>query len=162
VAREVTPREFADALRKATEHIKPGGKAMADGMAEYLVDRIRNRTLTIVSHGSQEYHVARAGAPPARGSGNLARHTFARPAHSGLRSTAWVENDSEYGRILEFGCVITPKAGKAMHWVDSRGSWFHTVLRVPPHPYIEPTVREAKADQEVLEAGIEAFLPYDP
>jgi hypothetical protein len=84
-------------------------------------------------------------------------------AHGGMRTSAMVGNSSDYGRILEFGCVITPVSGlKFMHWKDSGGSWYHTMLVVQPHPYLAPSTEDVIRDGSLQDAAIDAFIPFDP
>jgi phage gpG-like protein len=139
-----------------------GAKPAADAMARYLVERARNDTLARTTHPAGAWHHTKAGEPPARASGNLARHMFYKPASAGVRASAIVGNDAEYSRILEFGCVITPVNRKFMHWRDSGGSWYHKVLVVPPHPYVSTTTEEAMRDGGLHDAFVDAFEPYDP
>ena len=136
--------------------------AVATAMAKYIAERARDVTLQRASHGPGEYYKARPGAPPARASGNLARSMFFKPASGGLRATAYAGNSADYSRILEFGCVVTPQKGKAMHWVDSGGSWFHTELHIPPHPFLGPATEEALQGKDLHDVAIDAFMPYDP
>jgi hypothetical protein len=131
-------------------------------MARYLVERARNDTLLRSSHAKGSWHRTKGGEPPARASGNLARHMFYKPASAGIRATAVLGNDAEHSRILEFGCVITPVNKKFLHWTDSGGSWYHKFLVVPPHPFVSTTTDEAIRDGELRNAAVEAFAPYDP
>src|SRR5215472_4717171 len=136
--------------------------AVATAMAKYIRDRVRNDTLQRTRHNPGEWYRQRPGEPPARASGALIEAMFYKPAYGGLRATALVGNKSPYGRILEYGCVIQPVNKKFMHWVDSGGSWYHTILVVPAHPYLSTTVDEAIDDGGLRDAAIEAFIPYDP
>lgn len=139
-----------------------GARPVAQAMARYIRDRTANVTLQRSSHGSQEYHRAKPNRPPARATGALSKAMQTKPAHEGIRATAYVMNRIEYGRILEYGCFITPKHGEFLHWIDSAGSWYHDILIVPPHPFLGPTTEEAIRDNELQDAAIEAFRPYDP
>ena len=77
---------------------------------------------------------------------------YSKPAYGGIRATAMVGNDSDYGRILEYGCVITPKNGVYLGWQDTgrpdnpSGIWRHRSVNLPPHPYLRPTTDEAIED----------------
>jgi phage gpG-like protein len=136
---------------------------MATAMAKYIMERTRDQTLRRRSHGPGQYYRHHLkGDPPAYASGRLARAMWYTPASGGLVASALVGNRSEYGRILEFGCVITPVNKKKMHWVDSAGSWYHDYLEVPAHPFLSRTVADAIADGSLTRVAIEAFLPYDP
>ena len=93
---------------------------------------------------------------------------YFRPAYGGIRATALAGNDSDYGRILEFGCVITPKNGVYLGWKDSgrpdnpSGIWRHRSVVVPRHPYLSTTTNEAIADGSLQQVAVDAFRPYDP
>jgi hypothetical protein len=113
-------------------------------------------------HQKGEWYRQRPGEPPARASGALAQAMYFKPASGGLRATALVGNDAPYSRILEFGCVITPVNRKFMHWTDSGGSWYHTILVVPRHPFLSTTTDEAIEDGSLRQVAIDAFEPYDP
>jgi hypothetical protein len=139
-----------------------GAAAAATRMAEYIAWRTSNVTLRRYLHAPGEWYGARPGEPPAFASGALAESIYYIPAHDGLRTSAIVTTDLEYSRILEFGCVITPKDHKFMHWVDSRGSWYHPFLEVPEHPYLSSTTEEAINDGSLQEEVIEEFRKYDP
>jgi phage gpG-like protein len=158
----ITPEANVVYLEGVERLARQGAQAVANAMAKYIAERTRDVTLQRASHGPGEYYKARPGAPPARASGNLARSMFWKPASGGLRSTALVGNSAPYARILEFGCVVTPQKGKAMHWVDSEGSWFHTELKIPPHPYLGTTTEEALQSKDLHDIAIAAFEPYDP
>ena len=62
--------------------------------------------------------------------------------------------------------MLKPTSGKAMHWGDSKGSWYHARLpasgEFPAHPFLEPTVQEAIDDGSLTRVAIAAFRPYDP
>lgn len=158
----VTPPENIVFLEGVLAKAKLGAAAAATAMARFIAERTANDTLRRTSHPSGEWHRARPGEPPAMASGNLADSMFFVPASGGLRASSLVGNSAEYSRILEFGHDLAPPTKHFMHWVDSGGSWYHTFLRVPPHPYLEPTVEESIDDGSLREAAIEAFRPYDP
>jgi hypothetical protein len=158
----VTPEEHLKYLEDALRLAEKGAQAAATAMAKYIAERTAEVTLRRYFHAPGEWYGGRPGEPPAYASGNLAEKMFYKPAYSGLRATAMVGNSAEYSRILEFGCVITPKDHDFMHWEDSRGSWYHPVLVVPPHPYLSTTTEEAIDDGELQEVAIEAFREFDP
>jgi hypothetical protein len=158
----VTPEENIRYLQEALELAKRGSEAIANAMAEYIVWRTREITLRRTFHAPGEWYSQRPGEPPAYASGKLAEGMFYKPASSGFRATALVGNKVEYSRILEFGCVVTPRHNKYMHWTDSRGSWYHEFLVVPEHPFLTPTIEEAIDDDSLLEIAIETFKDYDP
>jgi hypothetical protein len=158
----VTPEENLAYLERAFSRIEEGAVAAATAMAKYIRDRARNDTLQRTRHQPGEWYRQRPGEPPARASGALIRDMFFKPASGGLRATAVTGNKSEYGRILEFGCVVVPVNHRYMHWTDSGGSWYHTVLVVPAHPYLSVTTDEAIADGSLQQAAIDAFEPFDP
>jgi hypothetical protein len=160
----VTPRENVEVWEAIVDRAKRGAGPAATAMAKYLADRARYDTLSRSSHGSGAWHQTKAGEPPAYASGKLSRGMFYVPAHSGYApsATAWVRNSVEYSRILEFGCVIQPTNKKFLHWTDSGGSWYHTFLVVPPHPFLEPTVDESIDDGSLRDAAVDGFEPYDP
>lgn len=149
---------LAEAIRIAEQ----GAAAAATAMARYIARRTAEDTLRRSSHSPGEWYRQRPGEPPAYASGNLARSMYYRPASGGLRATALVGNKADYSRILEFGCVIYPVSKKYLHWKDSGGSWYHTLLVVPAHPFLSTTVEEAIDDGSLQEVAIEAFRVYDP
>jgi hypothetical protein len=158
----MTPEEHLAWLKEAFSHVREGANVGANAMAKYIRDRARNDTLQRSRHQKGEWYRQRPGEPPARASGALIKAMYFKPASGGIRATALAGNDSDYGRILEFGCVIVPVNRKFMHWTDSGGSWYHTMLVVPAHPYLSTTTNEAIADGSLRQVAIDAFRPYDP
>lgn len=158
----ITPAENVVYLEHVLARARLGAGPVATAMAKYIADRTATDMLQRHFHGPQEYHRARGNRPPSYGSGTLSKGMEFRPAHDGIRSTALVRNRVEYARILEFGCVITPKHNRYMHWVDTAGSWYHEFLEVHPHPFLGPTTDEAINDGGLRDAAIAAFEPYDP
>lgn len=158
----MTPEENIAYLRYLLDLAMLGAQATATRMAEYIAWRTREITLRTYIHAPGEWYGARPGEPPAYASGALAESLYFIPAFSGLRATATVQTDLDYSRILEFGCVITPKDKKFMHWVDSRGSWYHPLLVVPEHPYLSATTDDAIHDGSLQEEAIKKFREYDP
>ena len=141
---------------------KKGAQAAATAMAKYIAERTAQDTLRRTMHAPGEWYNQKAGEPPAYASGNLAESMFYRSAHDGLRTSAMVGNSADYSRILEFGCVIVPRAKKKLHWADSGGFWYHDFLELPEHPFLSRTTDEAIEDESLREEAIEAFRPYDP
>ena len=165
----MTPEEYLAWLDAAISRMELGAAVMADAMAEHIRQRTADDTLRRTTHAPGAYHKAAPGAPPAYASGTLARNMFTEPspASRGLRATAWVGNRDRKAKLLEFGgCVLKPTSGRAMHWVDSEGSWYHARLPesgvYPAHPYLQPTVAEAIDDGSLTRVAIAAFRPYDP
>jgi hypothetical protein len=159
-----TPEENLAYLEAVATTARRGSAAAATAMARYISDRAANRTLARASHSEGSWHRTKGGEPPARGSGKLAKGMIYVPASQGTveRATAYVKNTVNYSRILEFGCVIQPTSKKFLHWVDSGGSWYHTFLISPPHPFVEPTTDEAIDDGDLQDEAVEAFIEYDP
>ena len=77
-----------------------GAAASATAMAKYIRDRVPNDTAAVVPPAGR-VNRQKPGRPPARGSGALANAYVLKPAYGGIRATALVGNDSDYGRILE-------------------------------------------------------------
>ena len=155
-------------LEAVQAHARGGAPAVATAMAKYIRDRARNDTLQRTRHPPGAYHRQRPGEPPAMGSGELIRAMYYKPAYGDLRATALAGNDSDHGRIHEFGCVITPKSGPHLGWKDSgrpdnpSGIWRHRFVREKPHPFLSVTTNEAIADGSLQRVAIEAARPYDP
>jgi hypothetical protein len=158
----VTPEQNLAYLRYLLSLVTQGAQATANAMAEYIRWRTAEITLRTYFHAPGEWYGARPGEPPAYGSGTLARSLYVIPAYSGLVTSAIVQTDLDYSRILEFGCVVEPKDHKFMHWVDSRGSWYHPLLVVPEHPYLSSTTDDSILDDSLQEEAIEIFEEYDP
>ncbi len=158
----VTPEQNLERLIWLLELAMKGAPATANRMAEYIRWRTAEITLRTYFHAPGEWYGSRPGEPPAYASGTLARSLYVIPAYGGLRATATVQTDLDYSRILEFGCVVTPKDKKFMHWVDSRGSWYHPLLVVPEHPYLSSTTDDSIYDHSLQEEAIEEFILYDP
>lgn len=158
----VTPEQNIEYLRYLLNLVMGGAEATANAMAEYIRWRVAEITLRTYFHAPGEWYGARPGEPPAYASGALARSMYVIPAYGGLRATATVQTDLDYSRILEFGCVVTPKDKKFMHWVDSRGSWYHPMLVVPEHPYLSRTTDDSIYDESLQEEAIEIFREFDP
>lgn len=158
----VTPEENLETWIKilALAHLAP--QAAAIGMAKYVVWRTREITLRETTHAPGAYNRQQPGKPPAYGSGNLAKGMYATAASKGLRSSVLVGNKVPYSRILEFGCFVTPAYRRKMNWSDSAGRWYHDILEVKEHPFLEPTVRDAIEDGSLRDAAIDGFRPYDP
>jgi hypothetical protein len=147
-------------MRKA----EGGAAAVANAMAAYIAERVAQDTLTRNTNPPGTYNKARPGAPPSYGSGKLAKSMYSTPASGGLRATAIAGSNDKRARLFEHGgCVLKSTSRKVMHWVDSGGSWFHSVLRVDSdHPFLGPTTEEALDDGELRRIAIEAGRPYDP
>lgn len=161
----ITPEANVAYLEAVLAKAKLGAQATANAMARYIAERAAADTLTRNRHAPGAYHKARPGAPPSMASGSLAKAMFWTQASGGLRATAIVGNDDKRARVLEFGgCVLQPRSRKVMHWTDSGGSWFHSVLTTErdQHPFVGPTTDEATDDGSLLAAAIEAFREYDP
>jgi hypothetical protein len=138
----------------------------ATAMAKHIAERAQKVTLARTKKPSGAWHRARPGEPPALSTGKLRDSMYYTPAISrGLRTFAWVGNDSDYSRILEFGCVVSALNKKRMHWKDSGSpdkGWFHGSLEIPPHPYLSPTTEEAVDDGSLRQAAVDEFRKYDP
>ena len=160
----ITPEANIAYLMGVEARARLGAAAAANAMAQYIAERTAADTLTRTVHAPGAYHVARPGAPPAYASGKLAKAMFWEPASGELRASAIVGNADRRARLLEFGgCVLRPTRGKVMHWTDSGGSWFHSVLRVDSeHPFLGPTTDEAIDDGELGRVARDAFREYDP
>ena len=165
----MTIDEYIAQMEQLIAKIDYGAAAMANAMAEHIADRVANDMLRRTTHSPGMYHKAAPGAPPASASGNLAKSTFTTPAPAsqGMRATALVGNNARYAKLLEHGgCVLKPTSGKVMHWIDSKGSWYHPRLpadgEFPAHPFLQPAVQEAIDDGSLTRVAMAAFLPYDP
>lgn len=158
----VTPEQNLEQLIRILELAMDGAQATANRMAEYIRWRTAEIKLRTYFHAPGEWYGSRPGEPPAYASGTLARSLYVIPAYSGLRATAIVQTDLDYSRILEFGCVVTPKDKKFMHWVDSRGSWYHPLLVVPEHPYLSSTTDDSIYDGSLRDEATEEFRKFDP
>jgi hypothetical protein len=163
----ITPEQNLALLIQIEARARLGAAAAANAMARYIADRTATDTLRRTTHAPGAYHKARPGAPPASASGTLAKSMYWTPASGGLRATAIAGNDARHAKLLEFGgCVLRPTGGRAMHWTDSGGSWFHTRLpadgEFPEHPFLGPTTEEAIDDGELRRVAIDEFRKYDP
>jgi hypothetical protein len=161
----VTLPEYIAWLERAIARMELGAPVVANAMAEYLADRTAYDTLRQATHAPGAYYKARPGAPPAYVTGSLARGMFVTPAAEspGSRATAVVGNSARHARLLEHGgCVLKPTQGKVMHWTDTGGSWYHSALEFPAHPFLRPTVQDAIDDGSLTQVARAAFLPYDP
>lgn len=143
-----------------------GAAPAATALAKHVADRAQKVTLRRMKKPSGAWHRARPGEPPSLSSGKLADNMFYIPARrGGTTAFAWIGNEADYARILEFGCTVSALNKARLHWKDSGSpikGWFHQVLEVPAHPYLSPTTEEAVDDGSLAEAGREAFRPYDP
>jgi hypothetical protein len=164
----VTPEENLTLFLEIEARARLGAQAAANAMAQYIADRAARDTLRRNKHSPGAYHKARPSAPPSSASGSLAKGMYTRPAAGGLRTSAYAGNSARHARLMEFGgCVLKPTSGKVMHWVDSRGSWYHSALpsgdsEFPEHPFLAPTTDEAIDDGELQRVAIDAFREYDP
>lgn len=159
----VTPQGNIAYLEKVLATARQGAPAVAEAMAKYISERVANETLTRTGHAPGAYYKAKPGAPPGSASGRLAKGMYYTPASGGVRASSYAGNSAEHARLLEFGgCVLKPRGRKVMHWVDSGGSWYHSVLYVPEHPYLGPTTEEAIDDGELARVARDAFREYDP
>jgi hypothetical protein len=162
----ITPEENAEMWAKLAETARRGVAPTATAMAKHIAERAQKVTLARTKKPSGAWHRARPGEPPALGTGKLRDAMYYLPAsRGGLRSFAWVGNDSDYARIMEFGCIVSVLNKKKLHWKDSGSpikGWFHDVLENPPHPYLSPTTEEAVDDGSLREAARDEFRKYDP
>jgi hypothetical protein len=158
----VTPRENLEYLIGVRDKAKLGAGPAATAMARHVAEYVANVTLRESSHPDGMWYRAGPGRPPAYASGNLSRSMYWTTAHTGLRTSAYVGNKADYSRILEFGCVIQPASKKFLHWTDTGGSWYHTFLVMPAHPFVEPGTDDTIRDGSLQSAAVEGFIPYDP
>ena len=165
----VSPRENLAELEAILARARLGAKATAEAMARYIAERTANDTLMRNTHGVGEYWKAAPGAPPASASGTLARSMYwTRGQGGGTRASAFAGSKDRRAKMMEHGCEpVRPTTGKVMHWTDSKGSWYHSVLPadesgMPEHPFLGPTTDEAIDDGELRRVAIEAFREYDP
>lgn len=164
----MTPEEDIGYLEGLLRTAEDGAQAAATAMARYIAWRTSEITLRRHIHAPGEFSPHHPGEPPAYASGALAESIFYVPAYAGLRTTALVSTDSPYSRILEFGCVVTPKKETHVAWHDTgrpdnpSGWWRHEIVEIHAHPFLGPTTDEAIADGELQRAAIEAFREYDP
>lgn len=158
----VTIAENIEILEAIRARVAVSAGPVATEMAKYIAERTRNDTLQRTKHPPGGWRRAKPGDPPASASGRLAAAMEHVPAHDGVRATAITRNEAEYARILEFGCRVVPHDHPFLHWIDSRGSWFHDFLDIPAHPFLGRTTDEALDDNGLLAAAIEAFKKYDP
>lgn len=155
--------DVTDFWKKARGIAEQGAVAAANAGAQYIQKRIQEDTLMRSQHPTNSWHETRDGDPPATASGKLIRETYWQSAFGNwARATAAVGNSADYGRILEFGCVIYPVNKKYLHWTDSGGSWYHTFLVVKEHPFIRTTMEESIDDGSLHEVMIDEFHKYDP
>jgi len=166
VSGEVSFEENIKLWQDVAKLAAQGAAPTATAMAKYIAERASRVTLRRTKKQSGAWHRARPGEPPALSTGKLADSMYWIPAtRGGLRAFAYVGNDADYSRILEFGCVVSALNSRKLHWKDSGSpikGWFHDVLEVPAHPYLSPTTQEAVDDGSLAEAGKEEFRKYDP
>jgi len=162
----ITPEENAEMWAKLAEVARQGVAPTATAMAKHIAERAQKVTLARTKKPSGAWHRARPGEPPALGTGKLRDAMYYKPAHRGsLRAFAWVGNDADYSRIMEFGCVVSAENKEKLHWKDSGSpikGWFHQRLENPPHPFLSPTTEEAVDDGSLRQAAIDEFRKYDP
>jgi hypothetical protein len=166
VSREISFEENVAWWQDVAKVARQGAAPTATAMARHIAERAQRVTLARTKKPSGAWHRARPGEPPALGTGKLRDAMYYIPAHKGtLRAFAWVGNSADYGRIMEFGCVVSALNKEQMHWKDSGSpvkGWFHKVLEVPPHPYLSPTTEEAVDDGSLRDAAKDEFRKYDP
>lgn len=158
-----TMEEMAQFWKDARRKAELGAAAAANAGAQYIQQRIREDVLMRSQHPTNSWHKTKDGEPPATASGKLIRDTYFKPAYGHwARASAWVGNSTDYGRILEFGCVIYPVSKKFLHWEDSGGSWYHEFLVLKAHPYIRTAMEESFDDRGLHDVMIDTFHEYDP
>lgn len=160
----MTFEEVIRYLEKVRDRAAQGGAPTANAMARHIAERTANDTLRRRRNAPGQYYKAKRGEPPSYGSGKLAKSMFWEPASGGLRASAIAGSEDKRAKLHEFGgCVLKPTSRKVMHWTDSGGSWYHSVLQVDEeHPFLRPTVEEAIDDSSLRQAAIDAFREYDP
>ncbi len=159
----MTPEENLAQWLAIEARARLGAAAAANAMARYIAERTRDETLGQKAHAPGGYYRAKRGAPPTSASGSLARGMYWRHAAAGgLRATASAGNSARHGRVLEFGCVLTPTSGTHLGWKDTGGIWRHRSVEVTEHPFLGPTTDDAIDDGELQRAAVEAFREYDP
>ena len=160
----ITPEESLRRLIAARKKAEGGAAAVANAMARHVAERTAQDTLRRRRHAPGVYYKAKPGEPPSYSSGTLANSMFWEPASGGLRASAIAGSADKRASMFESkGCVLKPTSKKVMHWTDSGGSWYHSVLRVQSeHPFLSLTVEETIADGSLRRAAIEAGAPYDP
>lgn len=163
-----TPEQYLAWLEAVEAKERMAAHAVAEAMAEFIAERIRNETLRRRRTAPGQYYKAKKGDPPAYGTGALARSIYTTTASgSALRAGAEVGSTDKRAALFEFGgCVLTERSRPVMKWHDSGGWWSHHRLPLsgtwPEHPFLRPTVEAAIDDGSLREAAIKAFIPYDP
>ena len=160
----ITFEENIRLLEQYRDNARRGAQAVANAMAKYIAGRAADETLTRRRSAPGTYYKAKRGEPPSYGTGTLAKSMYWEPASGGLRTSAVAGSRDLRARLFEFGgCVLRPTSKKVMHWTDSGGSWYHSVLRVDTeHPFLGPTTDEAIDDGSLRRVAIEAGREYDP
>jgi phage gpG-like protein len=134
--------------------------AAANAMAQTFQRELVNVTLRQTSHPAGTVTTAAPGQPPALVTGTLRRSAQTDPAQEGgTRATAAVRVSTVYARIQELGGVITVKRAKYLTFQYPAGRW-HQVksVRLPPRPYMAPTLHRLEEDGQLRDAGKQAAL----
>lgn len=136
----------------------PAVRAAADAMARGAVRQISDVTLRRLQHPPGLFWRAPRGVAPAYASGRLARSVRATPAvGGGGKAVAWAGAYARYAALQEEGGRTWPRTSAYMHWVNSRGSWYKKLVKVPAHPYFEPTVESMEINGTLSRLAADAF-----
>jgi hypothetical protein len=144
------------ALRdKAAETAPATVMAIADTYQQHLTHVTLRRSFAAPGQFGTP---AAPGQPPAWRTGALARSvTSVLGASSGLTARATVAPHTVYSRVQNQGAVNRPTHARYMHWVNSGGSWYKKVVRIPPRPFMEPALRDCIDNGSLVKSAMEAF-----
>jgi hypothetical protein len=143
---------------KAATAAPPTVMAMADTYKDHLTKVTLRRSFAAPGQFGTP---AAPGQPPAWRTGALARSVTSRlTGSSGLTATAVVAPHTIYARIQNAGGVNRAVHARYMHWVNSGGSWYKKVVRIPERPYMEPALKDVIADGSLVKAAMEAFYVW--
>jgi hypothetical protein len=160
----MTPEELVGFLEGLKRRVSDAAPDAAMAMAERFESYVRHVTLQRYRHPPGMWTLSLRGQPPAIVTGELAasvrswpgmRTEFVAQAHTGAFAV--------YARVQEKGAVIWHKQAEWLHWenVDPRTGewkgWYKKSVRVGPHPYFGPSVRDTIADGSLTQAAEDAF-----
>jgi hypothetical protein len=160
----MTPEQLVALLEGIKRRVPDAAADAAMAMARTFEHYVKAVTLQRYRHPPGMWTLSLRGQPPAIVTGGLAgsvkswpgmRTEFVAQAHAGAFAV--------YARVQEKGAVIGHKRAEWLHWenVDPRTGewkgWYKKSVRVGPHPFFTPSVRDTIADGSLTRAAEDAF-----
>lgn len=117
------------------------------------------RNLSLTAHPRYTFTPSPPGAFPSKMTGNLRRHiVMSGYGGGGPVAFASITADTIYAAVQEYGHVMRAHSfRRPMTWFNEGRWWSRYEVRVPPRPYMRPTIAMVIADGSLSRAAMMEF-----